>query len=315
MPVLARLAGGSRAPARDPPRRLPRPLQHAPLPTRSWRPAAAGWLAHLSPGAFRVVATGSAGVRVARGSVLRHSSTDHVDQSSPLLLLLNLIVALIAGVTVFGADNVNRTHRVLANQGASPTLVWLTQERRCGSSPWACLWLPYAGDLGLAGLGRAPAPCVNRFPRPGTSIGALAVDVRLGPALRQAIPAPSPPRSIAVDRRHSSGRAPERPLQLRHAACWPAPSGSPLALLVVTWVWTRDWLLDRLGYWRWARLAAYLAIASGLLVASYIYHRAYSLPEVSLPTLDQAYQNAVSQRQPAPARTPRRFTSKLSRNS
>ena len=72
------------------------------------------------------------------------------------------------------------------------------------------------------------------------------------------------------------------------------PLAGPLwisvALLIVTWLWTRDWLHDRLGYRRWLRLAAYLATASGLLVASYIYHRVYSLPEVSLPTLDQAYQ-------------------------
>ena len=53
-----------------------------------------------------------------------------------------------------------------------------------------------------------------------------------------------------------------------------------IALLAVSWAWTRDWILDRPAPGRWLRLGLFLAGAFALLSAGYVGFRVWSVPDM-----------------------------------
>ncbi len=59
----------------------------------------------------------------------------------------------------------------------------------------------------------------------------------------------------------------------------------PVALLVVTWIWSGDWLLDRPAPGRWVRLGVILSGTLAVVFSLYAGWRAWSIPDVGpIPT-------------------------------
>ncbi len=69
------------------------------------------------------------------------------------MLLLDTIIALVAGINVFGMENRGRTQRFLTHHGARPGLVWLVK-----LAVWcvglAMIWGPQAIAFQIRRFGR-----------------------------------------------------------------------------------------------------------------------------------------------------------------
>ncbi len=187
-------------------------------------------------------------------------------------LPINAVVALVAGVSVFGLESQRRTYRFLVHHGARPGAVWLTK-----LGVWcfamAIIWVPvivmslevlpsdqtretilwsvYSLPLTFA----VAQLCGMVFPRGITAaVIALVVTLALGAGQAALITwgKMMPVWGLAV---------------------------LPVAFLVVTRAWVGDWLLDRPAPGRYLRLGLILAGTLGVILAGYAGERAWSIPD------------------------------------
>ena len=187
------------------------------------------------------------------------------------LVAMGGMAVLVMGASVLGLENRDRTHRFLAHHGASPVLVWLVK-----LAVWAA---------GLAVLG-VIAACTAVFTlSPGgrreVSLAALVlvpylftVGLLCGMAFRRGITA------VVIGLVLSLALC--VPLFVMHTMrllpVW-AHVFVPIALLVVSWAWSGDWMLERPAPGRWVRLALLLCAAFGTLFAGFVGFRVWSIPD------------------------------------
>jgi hypothetical protein len=185
--------------------------------------------------------------------------------------LLSTLAVLVVGSSALGLENRGRTQRFLAYQGARPGLVWLVKIAVWAAAMaviitmlagWAIFtartfsqgdWWQFSLTLPL--WFAASVLCGMIFRR---GITALVIGLVLSSALMV-------PLVILIA-----------------ASLLPAVGLLPvsLALLVVSWAWSGDWMLERPAPGRWVRLGMLVAGASGLLFASYVGYRVWSVRDV-----------------------------------
>ena len=66
------------------------------------------------------------------------------------------------------------------------------------------------------------------------------------------------------------------------------------ALLVISWAWRTDWMLDRPAPGRWLRLGLFVSTAFALLSACHIAFRVWSVPDVGPIAPPAAWNDASS---------------------
>ena len=193
---------------------------------------------------------------------------------SPFALLSSL-VGIMAGVSVFGLENQRRTYRFLVHHGARPTTIWLAK-----LTVWliglAILWSPLAllaMELATRQDIKGPAreegvPILMTLPL------IFAVALLCGMAIPRGITA----GVIAIVVTIALGAA---QYALFHGSMMPVWGFlvMPVALLVVTWAWSGDWLMDRPALGRYLRLALIVTGIFGVIFCGYTGERAWSIAD------------------------------------
>ncbi|WP_165220069.1 ABC transporter permease subunit [Aquisphaera insulae] len=200
-----------------------------------------------------------------------------------LWLLMNGIVALLVGLNAFGMETRAGTPRMLAGHGARPGVVWLVR-LVLWVLPLLAIWtlglvayLWMTSDSFLARLNRV-------WSAPETSaviiLGALmiwltpmAVGALSGMAFRRGIMAGAMAVLGFIILAVVVGGA----ISASLVGPW-TMIAIPPTILAVSFLWRWDWLLERPGLGRWARLIGLGAAASVLLFAGYVAERAWNVP-------------------------------------
>jgi hypothetical protein len=195
-------------------------------------------------------------------------------QGYDVMLFTAVLAALIAGVSVFGQENRDRTHRFLANHAARPGLVWLAK-----LAVWTItLALVGAPLLFAAGTWILWSPGARAADSTVAYIAALlnaiAVGQLCGMAIRRGITAFAV-TLVSV----FAVLSPQFGLLGAHLLHPAWLLATPLAFLAVSWAWSGDWLLDRPGLARWVRLWLWLFLAFATIGLSYAGSRAWGLPD------------------------------------
>ena len=190
------------------------------------------------------------------------------------------ITAIVTGASAFNGENRGRTHRFLLQHGARPGVVWTIKV--------LIWWLVAAVVWWVASvpLGRPPGNPPPNMPWVGyasvifwaasaLTIG-FAAAVLCGMAFRRGITAGLIAFIVCVL------------IYLPLGALFAAGAFYPwhvvhvaIALLAVSWAWSGDWLLDRPGVAKWARLGLYSTLALAGLSSAYIVDRAWGVPTLS----------------------------------
>jgi len=186
---------------------------------------------------------------------------------------LDLFAGVVAGASVFGAENRARTHQFLAHHGARPGLVWGVK-----LAVWACgaalLWAPLGitwGEWFIFRRKHDPAFHPAFFvalPATGFAIGVLC-----GMSVRRGITAVV----LAVVGVFAVA-AVEVALGSQQMLPWAVMSLLPAALVTVSWAWSADWMLDRQGAGRWVRLGVLTAGALAVVFGTYVGIRIWEVP-------------------------------------
>lgn len=196
------------------------------------------------------------------------------------LLPVNLVIALLAGVNVFGTEARARTHRFLAHHGVSPGWAWAVKV-----AVWAGALLSVWGILAASAVVMFYRRELNNGQEvrlyAAALINAFVIAQLCGMAIRRGITA-ALVATVAM-------LALMIPLGGLYGMKM-LPSGglfviSP-ALLFVGWAWSRDWLLDRPGPARWVRLSLLLVTSFGVLFIGYVIHRVESVPDLRPALVD-----------------------------
>jgi ABC-type transport system involved in multi-copper enzyme maturation permease subunit len=196
------------------------------------------------------------------------------DLDPSLLMLLDTIIALVAGINVFGMENRARTQRFLTHHGARPGLVWLAK-----LAVWcvglAAIWGPQAiiaqrADLGMTDLARESWQEVLLV-IPLAFAVALLCGMTISRGLTAAVIALVMTLALEVPQ-----------LALVRAVLLPIQGllVIPVALLFISWAWSGDWLLDRPAPGRWLRLGSLLTGTLAVLLVFYAGFRAWSVPDI-----------------------------------
>ncbi len=213
-----------------------------------------------------------------------HVYWDHVYgglyDNSAWVFIGALGISSAAGASVFGLENRARTQRFLVQHGARPGTVWLVKVMTWGLGPAVLVfaaasfvWYMQAGSWytqpRFRGRGDGVILALACLPL------AFAVGVICGMAFRRGITA----FVIAV----VATIALAMPL-IALAVENVVPAAGILmvaaALLVISWAWRHDWMLERPAPGRWLRLGLYLAVAIPVLSACHIGFRVWSVPNV-----------------------------------
>jgi ABC-type transport system involved in multi-copper enzyme maturation permease subunit len=189
-------------------------------------------------------------------------------------MALNSMVALVAGVCVFNPESRDRTNRFLAHHGVRPWKVWAMK-----LGVWAFGLSLIWGSLVILAI---VMPLSEQW-RAGLTIGiaaivlgSFAVGQLCGMLMRRGITAVVVALvalilvSLPLGALTSVQMMPEWGLLI-----------PTLALLVVTWGWSGDWLHDRPGARRWVRLGLWLFGALAVLFGTYVGGRALGVPEIA----------------------------------
>jgi hypothetical protein len=185
-------------------------------------------------------------------------------------VIWNWLIALMAGVSVFGLENQRRTYRFLVHHGARPGTVWLAK-----LAVWcfglAMIWVPLACLAVLSG----PLD-TRRFS--GADMGWVVLTLPLVFAVGQlcgmAIPRGITAGVIAIVVTIALGAAQAALVMGLMMPEW-GLLALPVAFLVVTWAWSGDWLMDRPALGRYLRLGLILAGTFGVLLTGYAGVRAW----------------------------------------
>ncbi len=197
-----------------------------------------------------------------------------VQINGPLTFVVTFCSGLCAGVNLFGSENRRGRRRFLAAHGANPSAIWLAK-----ILPALLLFVP---TLAIALNLRHPGdrPWLDEPTLHGNVMAfanAFAVSALLGMLCERGITALalSTVSSILIvyPQAFLASRLIIEPWQYVVV---------PLAVLGVGWAWRHDWLLERPGSGRWLRLARHTAIATAILLASLMIHRAISIPSLDV---------------------------------
>ena len=190
------------------------------------------------------------------------------------LLLIGIGVSLVAGASVFGLENRARTQRFLTIHGARSWLVWLVKLLVWGVG-LVMLWGPLAVMARISFTQMGVVSIENWLF--GIFMIPLYFSIALlcGMAIRRSITAVVV--SLVI------GLALTIPLAALVTVQMLPVQGLlviPAGLLVVSWAWSGDWLLDRPGSGRWLRLGLLLTGMFALVVSWYAGFRAWSIRDV-----------------------------------
>ena len=193
------------------------------------------------------------------------------------LLLISIGISLVAGASVFGLENRNRTQRFLTHHGTRPGLVWLVKLVVWGAGVTAILG-PLCVMARIAMRQRGIAAAHESFLVPVLVLQFFfGVSLVCGMAIRRGI--------TAVVIAMVMGIILMIPLVTLIGVDM-LPMQGLLAisagLMVVSWAWSGDWLLDRQDLGRWVRLGLLLTGLFALLVGWYAGYRAWSIPDMGL---------------------------------
>jgi hypothetical protein len=191
---------------------------------------------------------------------------------APWFAITNAAVALTAGVSVFGIQHRANTQRFLVHHGARAGLVWLVK---------VGVWL-----FGLAviwGMLAVTAYLLNgQFFRNRAAltavasayVGIFAISMICGMAIRRGITA-------WVLAMVAAGVIMLPAVALVAAEMLPmwCPVVLPPAFLLISWLWSGDWLFDRPAPGRWIRLGLMLTVTTSTLFGGYVAIRALGVPD------------------------------------
>jgi hypothetical protein len=204
------------------------------------------------------------------------------------LMLVNIGVALVAGVNVFGLENRARTYRFLTHHAARPGLVWVVK-----LAAWiaglALIWGPLAviiaTNLGYVGPRRSEDLLSAMF----IVLLFFSVAQICGMAIRRGITAAVIGLVIGL-----ALAVPLVALVVARMLPVEGPLVIPAGLLAVSWGWSGDWLLERPAPGRWLRLGLLVAGMVTVVVGWYAGFRAWSVPDVGPIAQSKAWIDAAS---------------------
>ncbi len=195
-----------------------------------------------------------------------------------LVVILNEMLLIVAGVSVFGAENRGRTQRFLAHHGARPGVVWAVK---------LAIWMVWLTPVWILMIFLAAS-----FPnmQGGQELSAYALIALTGVAVGQLT-------GMLIRRGITAGLVaiigvvavglPQVALLSWQMLPWQVTLAAPLVLLAVSWAWSADWMLERPGLGRWARLAALLVLAVATVLGVHVASRVYAIPDIG-PGFDVA---------------------------
>jgi hypothetical protein len=205
-----------------------------------------------------------------------------------LLAMIDIGMALVAGVSVFGPDNRARTHQFLAHHAARPSVVWLVKLVVWGVglalllAPQVLMTQAWPEPFGLQPAGRF----VMVFTIPlGFTIALLC-----GMAIRRGITAAVFALVTTLTLAIFLGT-------LVVAVSMLPPLGLLVisaALLGISWAWCGDWIMDRPGPGRWLRLGLLFFGTFAVLFGWYAGFRAWSVPDVGPIAVPRAWIDAAA---------------------
>jgi hypothetical protein len=208
-------------------------------------------------------------------------SMGHLDLR--FMMVLDIIIALVAGINVFGMENRGRTQRFLTHHGARPGLVWLVK-----LAVWcvglAAIWGPHiimgnSPEIGLSDVTRDQALGAVMMVLLGFAV-ALLCGMTIARGLTAAVIAMVITLALAL---------PLSALAFAHLLPVPGTLVIPVALLFVSRAWSGDWLLDRPAPGRWLRLGLLLTGTFAVLLGIYTGYRAWSVPDVGPIAMPRAW--------------------------
>ncbi len=207
----------------------------------------------------------------------------YIDASIPGLA--GVLVALVAGASALGLDTRARTERFLVHHAARPRLVWLVK---------MSVWVLGAAVIGILFAGGASMTTIAGPPTDSyltqyllMLLVVFGVATICGMAFRRGITALVLGLVLAW--------ALVMPLLMMISMKLlptPGPVFVAIALLAVSWAWSRDWILDRPAPGRWLRLGIFLTGAIAVLSAGYIGFRVWSVPDMGPIARPAAWNNA-----------------------
>ncbi len=191
-----------------------------------------------------------------------------------------LAISSAAGASVFGLENRARTQRFLVHHGARPGIVWLVKVVTWGLGPAVLVFAAASFVWYMQARFWYTQP---RFRGSGEDVTlalaclplAFAVGVICGMAFRRGITA----FVIAVVATAALAM-PLISLAVENVVPVAGILMVAAALLVISWAWRHDWMLERPAPGRWLRLGLYLAVAIPVLSACHIGFRVWSVPNV-----------------------------------
>jgi hypothetical protein len=197
-------------------------------------------------------------------------------------VIANTLVALAAGVSAFVPENRARTYQFLAYHGVRPGLVWLVK-----LATWC---------FGLAVIWVAPAILTADSPVPRGQLHDYQIarfwlpllGFAVGQLCGMAIPRGITAWVIALVVMLALAIPQFAMVTALLLPDW-ALLVLPAALLVATWAWSGDWLLDRPAPGRWVRLGLILASTFAVLLGGYAGSRAWGVPDAGPITPPQAW--------------------------
>lgn len=189
-------------------------------------------------------------------------------------VVAGVVLALVAGVSLFGHDSQQRTSRFFAGHGVDTRLVWLARVS--------------VGLLVLAVYGLGLRVLLELDPRVAVwsraSIGAMfiiaafAVGQLSGMLVRRQITAVVTGllALVLLFGPH---------MMLAQAEMVPSWSVllTPLALLAIGLGWSGPWVYEESGARKWRSLAVLAVVPAALLMSGYVAYRAWSVPDVGYP--------------------------------
>jgi hypothetical protein len=197
------------------------------------------------------------------------------------LVSLNSLVALAAGVSVFGLENRARTYRFLAHHGARPGIIWLAK-----LASWcfglAVIWLPLVLLAAESPMPRGPSEdwiwIILTLPL------SFAVALLCGMTIRRGITAWVVALVVTLGLALAMGAM----VQALLLPAWGLLILSA-ALLAVTWMWSGDWLMDRPAPGRWLRFGLILTGTFAVFLGWYAGWRAWSVTDAGPIALPRAW--------------------------
>lgn len=211
-----------------------------------------------------------------------------------LIYFGSAILALTTGVLTFSSENRSRTHRFLLQHGARPGVIWVVKIGICWLTAlglWAITFAPIVSTMAPHMIANNP-PFLRDWASIVTWVVAgltiiFAIGVLCGMAFRRGIMAGmiGLVASLAIALLLAGMLA----SQIMFPWYWPYLA---VALLAVGWAWSGDWLHDRPGWERWARLAAYTAAVPAVLGPAYIASRVLEAPLIPAGQYDPIFQRS-----------------------